>query len=122
MTARCKIFIIGLFGLKVLVADGLVAGHDDGVDYVVDCSAAGEVVDGSSETLEDGSYGTGAGKALHEFVGDVTGFERGEDEGVGVAGNGAVRSFLRSYRGYSWAEVMAGMSPRPVSKEMRASL
>ena len=41
---------------KTLFADSLIAGDDDCVDDVIHGSAAGKVINGSSETLQDRSY------------------------------------------------------------------
>ena len=43
--------------------------------------------------MEHGAHGFGAGQTLDEFIGDVTHFEAGEHEGVGLAGDGAAGSF-----------------------------
>ena len=45
--------------IKGFIADCLVAGHNDCVDNVVNCSSARQVVDRSCETLKDGAYRAG---------------------------------------------------------------
>ena len=65
------------------------SGGDDGhlVD-LVGVAAAGEVVDGGVQTLQDGAVSGEAAQTLGDLVADVAGFDAGEDEGVGVAGHG----------------------------------
>ena len=62
------------------------ASRDDGhlVD-LVGVAAAGEVVDGCVQTLQDGAVGLKAAEPLGDLVADVAGFDAREDEGVGVA-------------------------------------
>ena len=55
--------------------DGLIAGDDDGLVDVFGEAAAREVVDGGSETLEDGTYCLYAAETLDELIGDVANFE-----------------------------------------------
>ena len=58
-------------------ADGLIGGHDDGlVDIFGECTA-GEIVDGSGQTLKHRTNSLYAAKTLHELVGDIAHFERG---------------------------------------------
>ena len=40
--------------------NSLVAGHDDSIYDIIDSGAAREVVDGSGESLEHGTDGTGS--------------------------------------------------------------
>ncbi len=51
----------------------------------MEVAAAGEVVDGFFEALKDWAESLSAGEAFDEFVSDVSGFEIGENENVGVA-------------------------------------
>ncbi len=51
----------------------------------MEVAAAGEVVDRFFEALEDWAESLSAGEAFDEFVSDVSGFEIGENENVGVA-------------------------------------
>ena len=73
--------------------NSLVAGHDDSIYDIIDSGAAREVVDGSGESLQHGANGTGSGDTLHEFIGYIACFERGEDEGIGMTGNLATGCF-----------------------------
>ena len=59
-------------------------GH--GVD-LISVAAAGQIVDGSIQTLQDGAVGVVAAQTLSDLVADVTSLDQGEDEGVGIAGN-----------------------------------
>ena len=86
--------LLNLLNALNFFGERLVAGHDDGVDDVFYSGSAAEVVDGSCQALEDRAYGAGAGETLYELIGDVARLERGEDEGVGVAGYLAVGSLL----------------------------
>ena len=60
----------------------------------MEVAAAGEVVDRFFEALEDWAESLGAGEAFDEFVSDVSGFEIGENENVGVALDLGFRAFL----------------------------
>lgn len=72
-------------------------GHDfDGQDDVGGGATAGEVGNGKIEALEDGAGDMEAGDVLEGFVEDVTGVEVGDDEDVGMAGNGRIGEFLLS--------------------------
>ena len=64
------------------------AGGDDGhgVD-LLGVAAAGEVVDGGVQALQDGAVGVKGAQALGDLVADVAGVDVREDEGVGVAGH-----------------------------------
>lgn len=66
---------------------GLNAGDGDDADDVFSGAAAGEVVYGSGNALEDRSVGLGLAEALHELVADVRSVEIGEDQDVRLAGN-----------------------------------
>ena len=68
------------------------ASRDDGhlVD-LVGVAAAGEVVDGRVQTLQDGAVGLKTAEPLGDLVADVAGFNAREDEGVGVARDLAAR-------------------------------
>ena len=50
-------------------------------------AAAGQVVDGGVQALENGAVGFKAAQALGNLVADVAGVDVGEDEGVGIAGD-----------------------------------
>ena len=92
----------------LIVPGGLChAGGDDGhlVD-LVGVAAAGEVVDGSVQTLKDGSVGFVAAETLCDLVADVAGLDEREDEGVGLAGDLGVGALgLRDVRGDSGVEL-----------------
>ena len=63
-------------------------GGDQG--HLVDLlgiAAAGQVVDGGVQALENGAVGFKAAQALGNLVADVAGVDVGEDEGVGIAGD-----------------------------------
>ncbi len=68
-------------------------GDEGGGVDVVGGAAAGEVVEGFGEALEEGAVGGGAAEAFDEFVADVAAVEVGEDEGVGVSGDGRAGGF-----------------------------
>ena len=53
-------------------------GDRHGVEHVVSGAAAGEVVDGTPEPLEQGSDGAGSRQPLGELVGDITRIEVGK--------------------------------------------
>ena len=74
------------------MCNGLVTGDGDQFVDVVDGASAAEVVAGLGETLEHWTYGFGTGEALNEFISDVTHFEAGEHEGVGLTGDRAAWS------------------------------
>ena len=76
-----------------LGTDSLVAGDDDGLVDIFGIATAREVVDGSGQTLKHGTYGFYAAETLHELVGDVAHFKRGEYQYVGLTLDGAVGSF-----------------------------
>ena len=73
-------------------------GGDDGhlVD-LVGIAATAKVVDGSSQTLQDGAQSLVATQTLGDLVTDVAGLDGGEDEGVGVAGNGRAGEIQSNY-------------------------
>ena len=68
------------------------SNHSSGDDsHLVDflsIAAAAQGIDGSSQTLQDGAQSLVTAQTLCDLVADVTSFDGGEDEGVGVAGNG----------------------------------
>lgn len=69
--------------------------HDlDGEDDIIKGAAAREVRNGEVEALEDGAGDMEAGDVLKGFVEDVAGIEVGDDEDIGVAGDGGVGEFL----------------------------
>src|SRR5258708_18853544 len=71
--------------------------HAD-VGQVLDRASAGDVVDGTAQTLEDRPHRGGAGQALGDLVRDVAGVEVREHEDVGLAMQRAVWTFLRRHR------------------------
>ena len=48
-------------------------------------AAAGQVVDGGVQALQDGAVGLEAAQTLCNLIADVAGVDVGEDEGVGIA-------------------------------------
>lgn len=65
--------------------------HDfDSQDNVVDCAAARKVGNREVETLEDGAGDMEAGDLLEGLVEDVAGIEVGDDEDIGVTGDGGI--------------------------------
>ena len=78
--------------LFLFLSNCLVTGDGDQFIHIVDGAAAGEVVAGLGEALQHGTDGFGTSQTLDELIGDVTDFEAGEHEGVGLAGDGAARS------------------------------
>ena len=59
--------------------------RDDGhlVDFL-GVAAAGQVVDGRVQTLQDRAVGRKAAQTLRDLVADVAGLDAREDEGIGV--------------------------------------
>ncbi len=64
----CDLFIL-------FQTDSLVGGHDDGFVDILGETSAGEVVNGSSKSLENRTYSLYTAQTLHELVGDVAHFE-----------------------------------------------
>ena len=73
--------------MLLLRVHGLAGGDGYHVVDVFYGAAAREVVYRTGDTLEDGADGDGVAQALDELIGDVTHFEAGEYQHVGVAGN-----------------------------------
>ena len=71
----------------LLNALSLGSSDRDGVDDVLHEGAAGEVIDGFLETLQDGSDGDSTGSTLHCLIGVVAGVEVGEDQYGGASGD-----------------------------------
>ena len=94
-----KFSSISLLTLHLLCIHGLAGGNGYHVVDVFYGAAAGEVVYRTSDTLEDGADGDGVAQALDEFIGDVTHFEAGEYQHIGVTGNVAAGSLLLAHRG-----------------------
>ena len=63
-----------------------LAGSDQAhlVD-LVRVAAAGQVVDGSVQALQDGAVSSIAAQTLCDLIADVAGLDAGEDKGVGLA-------------------------------------
>ena len=59
------------------------SGDDSHLVDLVSVAATGQVVDGSSQTLQDGAVSFVAAQTLCDLVADVAGFDGGEDKGVG---------------------------------------
>ena len=74
------------------------AGDDGHFVDLVGVAATGQVVNGSSQTLQNGAVSLETAQALSDLVTDVTGLDGGEDKGVSVAGN---RGETRK-RGLTW--------------------
>ena len=70
----------------------MVTGDGDQFVNVVDGASAAEVVAGFGKALEHRTHGFGTGETLDEFVSDVTHFEAGKHEGVGLTGDRAAWS------------------------------
>jgi hypothetical protein len=85
----------------------LETGGDDG--HLVDLlgvAAAGEVVDGGVQALQDGAVGSEAAQALGDLIADVAGLDLREDEGVGIARDlGAGELQLADHRGDGGVEL-----------------
>jgi hypothetical protein len=71
----------------LLNALSLGSSDRDGVDDVLHEGAAGEVIDGFLETLQDGSDGDSTGGTLHCLIGVVAGVEVREDQYGGASGD-----------------------------------
>ena len=75
----------------------LAGGDGDEVVDVVHGTSTAEVVDGSCYALEDRANGYGSPQTLYKLVADVSYFEVGVNEYVGVSGDVASRSLLLAY-------------------------
>ena len=69
---------------KKLSVDCLVTGQDDGAVDVILIASTRQIIDRSSETLQNGAHSFGASDALHEFISDVANTQVGEHKHVGV--------------------------------------
>jgi hypothetical protein len=83
------------------------SGGDDGhLVHFLGVAAAGEVVDGGVQALQDGAVGSEAAQALGYLIADVAGLDLREDEGVGIAGDlGAGELQLADHRGNGGVEL-----------------
>src|SRR5688500_261483 len=81
------------FDLARLTCLRLDRGDRDGVDDVFGLAAAGEVVAGAVEALEDRADRGAAGEAFGKFVSDVAGVQVGENKDVRAAGDAGAWSF-----------------------------
>ena len=68
---------------------GLAGGDQAHLVDLVGVAAAGQVVDGGVQTLEDGAVSGIAAQTLGDLIADVAGLDAGENEGVGLAGHSA---------------------------------
>src|SRR5471032_1971664 len=88
--ARGKSFLsAGDGAVKQAAVNRLTADDGGGAEDVVRARAAADLGGGPREAGEDLAEGVRAGEVLHELVGDVAAVEVGEDEDVGLAGDGA---------------------------------
>ena len=78
---------------------GLAGGDGYHLVDVIDGAAATEVIDGTGDTLEDGTDGIGVAEALYEFGADVADFEVGEYEHIGLS----CPVFLEILTSHAWA-------------------
>src|SRR3712207_1517712 len=79
--------------------------RDIGVTGVQTCAlpifaTTTQVVDRTGYTLQNRTYGLSATQTLNELIADVTYFQAGHNQHVGLAGNITSGGFLRSYGGY----------------------
>ena len=70
-------------------ADALGGGDDAHQIYLLRVAAAGKVVDGGVQTLQNGADGHEAAEALSDLVADIAGLNFRENKGVGIAGDRA---------------------------------
>ena len=89
------------------------SGDDSHLVDLVCVAAAGQVVDGSSQTLQDGAVSLETAQTLSDLVADIAGLDGGEDEGIGVACNrGAGELQLTDLRSNSCVEQIGRASCR----------
>ena len=69
------------------------SGDDSHLVDLVGIAAAGQIVDGSSQTLQDGAVSLKATQTLCDLIADVASLDGGEDEGVGIACHGEPGNF-----------------------------
>ena len=83
------------------------SGGDDGhLVELVGVAAAGEVVDGGVQALQDGAVSGEAAQTLGDLIADVAGLDLREDEGVGVTGDlGAGELLLTDHGGDGGVEL-----------------
>ena len=89
-----------IFISEIFEAYGLVAGNDDGLVDVLGEAASREVVHRRRQTLQNRAYGLHAAEALHQLVGDVAHFQRGEHQHVCASAEGAVGGFAVCHGGH----------------------
>ena len=76
----------GLFALCKGKSDQSSSDQSHLVDFL-GIAAAGQVVDGRVQTLQDGAVSLKAAQTLCNLVADIASIDVGEDEGIGVTGN-----------------------------------